>query len=510
MKNNLIASISLLLACFFGYAQPTAPSGKKWQKVDNLSDEFNGNFDNNKWQKVLWDYTNTPTKMIEENSGVSQGNLWIKATLGPEPLWFQSSRIYSKAQIKFPMYTESRMITAHLSAYNTFWLNNGDINNRDEIDIVENNSRPSCGCQPNFPWQMNSQYFQVINGNTERNKGNFDNRNLSPNNPKKGVRWNEEYHIVGMWWKDANNVQFYLDGEPAGSVKTNRPLTRNLNLIWDLWTDDENFLGGVAVKSHLNDNTINTMKVDWVHTYKLVNDNDGGNTDNSYVIKSVKSNKWISPINGTSNNGAKVVNHQNGTGNAREWTFVDKGDGYSEIKNIRSGRCLAVAGGNPANGTKIIQWDCKGYQDQQWKRVDRGNGLFAFQNRKTGKCIDLPAGNIAHNVQFQQWDCGASNQNQRFWILSPGKLSSHDIGFESNESASLGSFTFPNPTKGTLTIPKLPKGIHSLKVIDMYGKVLLEHKVKSGGDDVILNVDSLNPGMYTLLIDDESIKFLKE
>ncbi|KAA1248034.1 carbohydrate-binding protein [Aquimarina sp. RZ0] len=287
MKNKLLLGLCLTFICTLAYAQPAAPSGKKWEKVNNLSDEFNGGFDGNKWEKVLWDYPNTPTKMIAENSGVSGGNLWIKATLDNNSArWFQSSRIYSKAQIKYPMYTESRIITAHLSAYNTFWMNNGDINSRDEIDIIENNSRPSCGCQPDFPWKMNSQYFQATNGFTVRNEDNFDNRNLPNNNPKKGVRWNEEYHTVGVWWKDSKNMTFYLDGEEAGSVRVGEDrggitypeieFTRNLNLIWDLWTADETWLGGLAVREHLTNNNINTMKVDWVHTYKLVNDNGGG------------------------------------------------------------------------------------------------------------------------------------------------------------------------------------------------------------------------------------------
>ncbi len=281
---TLIAGFSAIVCSV--YAQPTPPQGKVWVEVPEMTDEFNNGFDDNKWEKVLWDYPGTPTKMIAENSGVSNGNLWIKATLGPDPLFFQSSRIYSKAQITYPMYTECSIITAHLSAYNTFWLNNGDINNRDEIDVIENNSRPSCGCQPNFPWQMNSQYFQATNGFTVRNADNFDNRNLSSNNPKRGVRWNEEYHTVGVWWKDEKNMTFYLDGEAAGSVTVgqdrggqNYPeirFSRDLNLIWDLWTDDENFLGGVAVKSHLTDDSINTMKVDWVHTYKLENGSGGG------------------------------------------------------------------------------------------------------------------------------------------------------------------------------------------------------------------------------------------
>ncbi|MEM6967718.1 MAG: beta-agarase [Bacteroidota bacterium] len=247
----------------------TTPEGMKWEKVEALTDDFDA-WDTNKWFKTLWNY-GVPVQMRSENSGVEDGNLWIKATLDEgQQRWFETSRVMSKTQINYPMYTESRIKTAHISAYNTFWLNNGDINNRNEIDVIENNSKPSCNCQPKFPWQMNSQYFHVVDGDTKRKHGNFDNRTLSEANPLRGIPWNEAYHTVGVWWKDATNIQFYLDGEPAGSVVSERDFTRELNLIWDLWTIDENWSGGIAAKEDLLDESINTMKVDWVRTWQLV------------------------------------------------------------------------------------------------------------------------------------------------------------------------------------------------------------------------------------------------
>ncbi len=255
---------------YSGKTPPIAPEGMEWELVDELTDDFNVSFDTDKWSKSLWNY-GVPVQMKAENSGVNDGNLWIKATLAEgEERWFQSSRIMSKTQINYPMYTVSRIKGAHISAYNTFWLNNGNISNRNEIDVIENNSNPSCDCQPDFPWQMNSQYFHVVDDDTKRNKGNFDNRELSDDNPLKGVSWNEEYHTFGVWWKDATHIQFYLDGEPAGSVVSARDFTRDLNIIWDLWTVDADWLGGLAKKEHLQDNTMNTMKVDWIHTYQLV------------------------------------------------------------------------------------------------------------------------------------------------------------------------------------------------------------------------------------------------
>lgn len=264
----------------------TTPTGKVWVKLDAMSDEFQS-WNSSKWFKSTWNY-GVPVFMStsSSNSGVMDGKLWIKATRNennPEGRWFQTARIHSRTKTSYPMYTEARIKTAHISAYNTYWLNNGNIDNRDEIDIIENNANPSCtGCQAEvFPNQMNSQYFHAnenLTPQTVRNKGNFLRANLSKNNPLKNVGWSEDYHIYGVWWKDSKNIQFYLDGEPAGSVVVgehndgnvyNREFTRELEIIFDLWTNEAGWLGGLPPKSDLGDNSINTMRIDWVRTWKL-------------------------------------------------------------------------------------------------------------------------------------------------------------------------------------------------------------------------------------------------
>ncbi|MEQ9289675.1 MAG: family 16 glycosylhydrolase [Cyclobacteriaceae bacterium] len=260
----------------------TTPEDMKWVKVEELSDEFDV-WDDAKWFNSFWNYGETPVWMRSENSGVEDGKLYIKATLRDHPTqWFQTARVHSKGKISYPMYTECSMKTAHISAFNTFWMNNGDIDNRDEIDIVENNSNPTSECRDqsdkpsNYPWtpwffptQMNSQYFIAKNGSTVRHEDNYDTRFLSDTNPKKDKTWNEDYHTVGVWWIDKRNVQFYLNGEPAGKVSTSRDFTRELELIWDLWTTEDCWLGGLPEKEDLNDGSINTMRVDWVRTWRL-------------------------------------------------------------------------------------------------------------------------------------------------------------------------------------------------------------------------------------------------
>lgn len=265
----------------------TTPSDKKWVKLETMSDEFD-TWDGTKWFNSDWNY-GVPVFMSKSalNSGVTDGKLWLKATLNesnPDGRWFQAARIHSRVKTKYPMYTEASIKSAHISAYNTYWLNNGDINNRDEIDIIENNSKPTCtNCEAdNFPSQMNSQYFHADSNKTPgtiRNADNYSRAGLSTANPLRNVNWNEDYHTFGVWWKDEKNIQFYLNGEPAGSVivgedrsgqtYSGRVFTRDLEIIFDLWTNEAGFLGGLPPKSDLNDNTINTMKIDWVRTWKL-------------------------------------------------------------------------------------------------------------------------------------------------------------------------------------------------------------------------------------------------
>ncbi|WP_298533960.1 Ig-like domain-containing protein [uncultured Algibacter sp.] len=264
----------------------TTPDGKKWIKYESMSDEFDA-WDGSKWFKSTWHY-GVPVWMSTSNanSGVADGKLWIKPTVNesnPEGRWFQTSRIHSRAKTKYPMYTEASIKTCHISAYNTYWLNNGDSKNRDEIDIIENNSNPSCtNCDATaFPTQMNSQYFQADENEepqTIRNYGRFPRSGLSDTNPLKNIGWNEDYHVYGCLWIDSKNVQFYLDGEPAGSVVVgehldnnsyDREFTRELEIIFDVWTNSAGWLGGLPNKSDLEDDSNNTMRIDWVRTWKL-------------------------------------------------------------------------------------------------------------------------------------------------------------------------------------------------------------------------------------------------
>ncbi|WP_010520613.1 family 16 glycosylhydrolase [Aquimarina agarivorans] len=277
-----ITFFTFCISTFCAFAQPSPPEGKKWEIVANLSDEFD-HWDDNKWRTVLWDYP-VPNKMKAENSGVTDGKLWIRACVSSDDTtdrWFETSRIYGKNKISFPMYIECSMKTAHISAYNTFWLNNGNAEGRDEIDICENMSNP-INNDPKLPYLMQSQYFIVENSKEERSvrvhpeaKDNFDrvadfdNRKLSNSNPAKGKKWNEDFQTFGLYWKDAHTMIYYINGEQTAIDTSKSKFTRELDVIWDLWTHDHD--GGFETKERLKNmsQSDRTMYVDFVHTYTL-------------------------------------------------------------------------------------------------------------------------------------------------------------------------------------------------------------------------------------------------
>jgi len=497
---KVFAAILIIAACSIGtsFAQPAAPAGKMWEKVNNLSDEFD-TWDGTKWQKPLWNY-GVPVQMAAGNSGVSDGNLWIKATLdNSSNRWFKTSRVMSNAQIKFPMYTECRMRTSHLSAFSTYWLNNGDSNNRDEIDICEHNSKPSWPNQPERPYTMYSQYFIVKNGVVEREHGNFDNRNLANWNPAKGKKWNEEYQILGCWWKDAYNVQFYINGEEAGSVHTTQAFTRNQNIIWDLWTSPDSWTGGIASQSDLGNDNINTMYVDWIHTYKLVN------TQQFYIVNR-ESGKKLRVKNTTDGSALELV-PASWTGNPTKWTQQMTDNGYFYLKNVSSNMYFRPT--DDSDGSVLIQRPTS-YNGSytQWRRLNTGGDYFYLQNRSTGDYFRPASGNNYSQI-LQRPTSYTNNWTQwKFVSVSTGKaLKSSSLAEKTLTPDQV--LVYPNPAKGMVNV-LLDPDVKQLEVtvMNMLGNVVLKDSFSE--NSVRLNVEHLSTGMYLLKVNTENGSQIKQ
>lgn len=269
MNKTLLLFVVYILIGFTAYAQPEAPEGYTWKVVDELSDEFNS-FDEDKWSYSLWNYT-PPNIMMKSQAYVENGNLCIKAENHTDSIrWMKTSRIMSKARISYPMYTECRMKAADISAYNTYWLNNGNSANRNEIDICENNANPTNPKTKHgvkdFPFIMQSNIHHAVDSVNLTSPSYASTKLLSKGNKNRAKNFNECFHTLGLYWEDDRKCHWFLNGEYVGFSSSKRPFTRELNIIFDLWS---NSWDGFPTKESLDDDSRNTMYVDWIHTYKL-------------------------------------------------------------------------------------------------------------------------------------------------------------------------------------------------------------------------------------------------
>jgi beta-glucanase (GH16 family) len=164
---------------------------------------------------------------------------------------------------------------ADISAYNTYWLNNGNSENRNEIDICENNANPSNPKTQHtiddLPFIMQSNIHHAVKGENKTSPSYASTKLLSSNNPLKGKQLGETYHTYGLYWEDNRKCHWFLDGEYVGFSSAKRPFTKELNMYFGLWS---NSWDGFPDKESLQDDSRNTMYVDWVHTYQLIEKKD--------------------------------------------------------------------------------------------------------------------------------------------------------------------------------------------------------------------------------------------
>ncbi|KAA1244052.1 Ig-like domain-containing protein [Aquimarina sp. RZ0] len=273
MRNitKLLVTILLCIGYQQSFAQPTPPNGKKWVTVEALTDEFNGNsLDRSKWQpKHPYWSGRSPSKFNEANVSVSGGDLRLKSTVRFENqkgdwVWAACTTSNTKA-MKKGYYSEARVKCSKLSMTTSFWFQGS----KTEIDVIENFGAPSASRYKSHNTHMktNTHYFP----------GGFENDQFTPwektdLSPPVG----DTYYTYGVWWKDSRTIIFYLNGK---KVRTTTP-KGDFNEDQYMFFDTETFTWGIGLpsKASLKDNSKNTGLIDWVHTYKLENDNGGGNT----------------------------------------------------------------------------------------------------------------------------------------------------------------------------------------------------------------------------------------
>ncbi|TXE09626.1 T9SS type A sorting domain-containing protein [Seonamhaeicola algicola] len=295
VSKTMVICCLLLFETLFSQNQPSfsagqdpKPGGKKWEKIENLSDEFDNGFVTTKWAKNIptWE-GRKPARFETANVSVSGGELKLVAKTKDNPYdgWtHEGAAVRSVNKAPFGYYEVSMKANKTFMS-STFWLINEVPSNptacerrTTELDVVEcvgintnggngftnemssnSHSRPPwCPNPPggkviNCPWPAGCNYQTGTQGN---------------NAPLGGFNW-AGFHTYGVWYKNKDEATFFLDGQNVGTI--NLPSDFNLDMYLRFVVETYDWIapspGADGMNSSLSDRT---TRYDWVRSWKLV------------------------------------------------------------------------------------------------------------------------------------------------------------------------------------------------------------------------------------------------
>lgn len=266
---------------YFKKGQEPKLTNQKWELVENMSDEFEGdNIDHEKWQISGQGWIGrAPGLFLPENISVSDGSLKITTTKLSKPVKKQG-RLYTHGggyvgslQGMTYGYYECEMKANKTFMSSTFWLYNNKEDGKGcddrsiELDIQE-----AVGQITGTDYEDLKKFLNHMNYNTHS-------RNIEEDcDVTKGIiggkavvdgKVFDGFHIFGAWWKSKDEILFYLDGVLIDTVKPvadfNLPMYLRMvveTYNWNPVPEDGGMTGSKVDR---------TTTYNWVRSWKLVN-----------------------------------------------------------------------------------------------------------------------------------------------------------------------------------------------------------------------------------------------
>lgn len=258
------------------------PAGKKWVRVDAMSDEFNTTaLDETKWKNTdpnQW-IGRAPGLFKQNTVSVSNGFLKLTADKLPAPeivngntFTHAGSYITSTTSVGPGHYFECKMKSSKTFMSSTFWL----INKRNEgtgcdVRVTEFDIQECVG-----EITTTDSWAQTFNSSMH---SNTHSRNTVCSETPTGSNGNsvltngktyDDYHVYAGWWKSATEVELYLDGKKVGTVtppsQFNLPMYMKLVVETYDWNPVPNGGGMSGTEEE------RTTSYDWVRTWRLENE----------------------------------------------------------------------------------------------------------------------------------------------------------------------------------------------------------------------------------------------
>jgi ricin-type beta-trefoil lectin protein len=135
-------------------------------------------------------------------------------------------------------------------------------------------------------------------------------------------------------------------------------------------------------------------------------------------IYNFMTNQCLQPVNGSTAQGAAIVQEPCTMGAAQQWVSVPAGGDVVHYQNVLTGLCLDARGG-AANHTPVQQWTCNGISNENWQPGDDGDDeIPPLTSRVSGTssyCLDIPGGQATVGLAMQLYRCNGT-EAQQWWL----------------------------------------------------------------------------------------------
>lgn len=262
------------------------PTGKKWAKIEALSDEFTGTvFNDAKWHRNPatdgFNWIGRPPALFEaENVTVSDGNLNVTTRKLTTPrtvnnLMFThgGAIIRSKETAKPGNYYECRMKANSTIMSSTFWISFQQNCNTGPVRKLELDIQECVGRIHSKTNEGSKKFLNVFHSNAFRHSRPCDTgittTQVATKFTELSEKNNSRFFVYGCWWKSPTEILFYLDGKYAYTITPTTDFDLEGYITMAIETYDWNPVeedDSIFTKGTFDELT---TKYDWVRTWKL-------------------------------------------------------------------------------------------------------------------------------------------------------------------------------------------------------------------------------------------------
>jgi hypothetical protein len=135
-------------------------------------------------------------------------------------------------------------------------------------------------------------------------------------------------------------------------------------------------------------------------------------------IYSFWSQQCLQPVDGSTEQGAAIVQQPCDENIAQQWTRIPMGGNIFHFKNNLSQLCLDARGG-AANGTPVQQWTCNNISNENWEPGETDSDtippLISRVSGTSSHCLDMPGALPIAGLAMQIYRCNETVA-QQWWL----------------------------------------------------------------------------------------------